>query len=305
MANILVVDDSTVDRHLVGGLLQEDLDWTIEYAADGAEALGKIELREPDLVVTDLVMPQLDGLELVTAVRGKHPLVPIILITSRGSEEIAVEALQRGAASYVSKRALGANLLDTVRRVLAVSSHRRSQSRLMECMTYSNSAFTLDNDSSLFGPLVTYLQEEVTQLGLCDETECTRIGVALEESLVNALYHGNLEVASELRERDDEAYGALVRQRRCETPYRDRRIYVEAALSRDQARVVVRDEGSGFDPSTLPDPTDPNNLERVSGRGVLLMRTFMDEVVYNDVGNSVTLTKRRNSNAAPVRCEDA
>jgi anti-sigma regulatory factor (Ser/Thr protein kinase) len=118
--------------------------------------------------------------------------------------------------------------------------------------------------------------------------------VALEEALANALYHGNLEVSSSLREDDDRAYYALVEQRVRESPYRDRRIHVEAKLSREQAVFVIRDEGCGFDPALLPDPTDPANLEKSSGRGVLLMRTFMDEVCYNNVGNQVTLCKRRN-----------
>ena len=167
-------------------------------------------------------------------------------------------------------------------------------------MTKSDSFFALDNDSALFGPLVSYLQEEVAQMGLCDETECTRVGVALEESLVNALYHGNLDVDSALRERDEDAYFSLVEERRNQPPYCDRRIHVEATLSHDEASVVVRDEGAGFDPSALPDPADPENLERVSGRGVLLMRTFMDEVVYNEQGNSVMLTKRRNADNKPL-----
>ena len=70
-----------------------------------------------------------------------------------------------------------------------------------------------------------------------------------------------------------------------------RRVYVEAHLSRTEARFIVRDEGSGFDPGTLPDPRDPENLLKVSGRGVLIMRTFMDEVRFNSNGNEVTLVK--------------
>ncbi len=54
---------------------------------------------------------------------------------------------------------------------------------------------------------------------------------------------------------------------------------------------VVRDQGLGFDLNTLPDPTDPANLEKASGRGVLLMRMLMDEVKNNRVGNAVTLVK--------------
>jgi anti-sigma regulatory factor (Ser/Thr protein kinase) len=60
-----------------------------------------------------------------------------------------------------------------------------------------------------------------------------------------------------------------------------------------QAIYTIRDDGPGFDPSSLPDPTDPANLDRPCGRGLLLMRTFMDNVIYNDRGNEVTLFKER------------
>jgi anti-sigma regulatory factor (Ser/Thr protein kinase) len=66
--------------------------------------------------------------------------------------------------------------------------------------------------------------------------------------------------------------------------------------SRDEALYVVRDEGPGFDPSILPDPTDPANLEKVSGRGLLLIRTFMDEIHHDDHGREITMVKRREAN---------
>ena len=66
-----------------------------------------------------------------------------------------------------------------------------------------------------------------------------------------------------------------------------------ATLTRDEATFLVRDEGLGFDPSTLPDPTDPANLGKVSGRGLLLIQTFMDHVEHNATGNQITMVKRR------------
>ncbi|MES1260202.1 MAG: ATP-binding protein, partial [Acidobacteriota bacterium] len=71
------------------------------------------------------------------------------------------------------------------------------------------------------------------------------------------------------------------------------RIFVSVKVTNTQAIYVVRDEGPGFDPTTLPDPTDPTNLDSPCGRGLLLMRTFMDNVIYNDKGNEVTLFKER------------
>ena len=292
MTSVLVVDDSSVDRSLVGGLLRKNPDLAVDYAINGAEALAKIERSPPELVISDLIMPELDGLELVAAVRSRFPLVPVILMTSKGSEEIAVQALQAGAASYVPKRRLAGQLVSTVDNVLAASTAQRGHTRLMGCLTRSHFSFVLGNDCTLFRPLIAYLQESAGHLGLGDPVERTRLGVAMEEALANALYHGNLEVCSALRD-DDRGYFNEVERRRHDSPFCDRQIHVEAELSREQARFVVRDEGNGFDPSTLPDPTDPENLEKSSGRGILLMRTFMDEVAFNEVGNEVRMLKRR------------
>ena len=106
MSKVLVVDDSAVDRKLVGGLLDNMPGMEIAYAIHGADALAKMEQVLPDIVVTDLLMPEVDGLQLVTIVRQTYPHVPVILMTSQGTEEIAVQSLQRGAASYVPKRVL-------------------------------------------------------------------------------------------------------------------------------------------------------------------------------------------------------
>jgi CheY-like chemotaxis protein/anti-sigma regulatory factor (Ser/Thr protein kinase) len=293
MPTILVVDDSPVDRVLAGGLLQKNTDWCIQYAAEGAGALAILERSPVDLVLTDLMMPVMDGFALVTAVRSRFPAVPVILMTSHGSEEIAVRALHEGAASYVPKRLLMQRLRATVAQVLAASHRHHGHRRLLGCMTRHRCAFALPSDPALLAPLVVYLQEIASQIGVCDATDCTRIGVAIEEALVNALHHGNLEVDSDPRCGHDEVYYRLIAQRCRQSPYAGRRIFAEADLTRDCAVFTVRDEGPGFDRTSVPDPLDADGLDRASGRGLLLMRTFMDEVTFNDAGNAVTMTKRR------------
>jgi CheY-like chemotaxis protein len=297
MTDLLIVDDSAVDRRFVEGLLEASPDWTVRFATNGVEALAVMEEAPPDLVVTDLIMPEMDGLQLVGAIRSRYPRVPVILITGEGSGDIAVAALRQGAAGFVPKQELANDLLDSVRNVLAISGDRARQARLIECMQRNECVFVIDNDVTLFPPLVGFLQENAMQIGLCDETGRVRIGIALEEALANAVYHGNLEIESSLREADAKRYEALLEERRRQLPYCHRRIHVKATFTRGEALFVIRDEGPGFDPSDLPDPTDPANLEKVTGRGVLLMRSFMDEVVYNSEGNEVTLHKRRERRA--------
>src|SRR5215475_10966078 len=103
MATILVVDDTAVDRFLAGALLEEVPGWRAAYAEDGRQALALLKGAVPDLVLTDLRMPEVNGLELVEVIRRDHPAVPVVLMTAHGSEDVAIRALRAGAASYVPK----------------------------------------------------------------------------------------------------------------------------------------------------------------------------------------------------------
>ena len=115
-------------------------------APDGQAALTLIESEHPDLVLTDLHMPGMNGLQLVAAVKDQFPLIPVILMTAKGSEEIAAEAMRKGAASYVPKRRLAEDLTRTVVRVLTAARENRVGAQLMHYMDSSEGHFTLHND---------------------------------------------------------------------------------------------------------------------------------------------------------------
>ncbi len=293
MTTILVVDDLVTDRLLAGGLLQKHGGWNVIFAVNGQDALQQLELHIPDIVLTDMMMPVMNGLELAEAVKREFPLIPVILMTSKGSEDVAVQALKRGASNYVSKRRLSQDLLEIVEQVLLVSKDQLSQARLLNRVTHSEFTVTLENDLTLLQQLVVYIQQQLKMLHIFAESERIRIGVALEEALLNAFYHGNLEVSSKLREDDYDEYYALAKSRCTQEPYSNRKIVVHCKFDPEAVCVTITDEGPGFDPSLLPDPRDPENLERPSGRGLLLMRTFLDEVEYNSKGNQVRMLKRR------------
>ncbi len=300
MTTILVVDDSAVDRRIVDGLLQKEGDWRIEFAENGSEALARMKDTVPDLVITDLQMPDMDGLELVAAARVHYPDVPVILMTAYGSEMLAVEALEQGAATYVPKSQLAERLPGTVEDILALARADRSYARLIDCLTRNEFTFLLHNDIELIDTLVDLVQHMVVSVGFCDFGRRLQIGVALKEALTNALYCGNLEVSLDRAraaggKSSEERRLSLAQQRRAQSPYRDRRIFVDVRLSGDEVRFVIRDQGTGFDVTAIPGTSYPDALDPNYGRGLSLMRTFMDEVSYNDVGNEVTMVKRRAS----------
>ena len=247
----------------------------------------------PDLIVTDLRMPHMGGLELVKRVKSQAPTIPVVVMTSVGSEQIAVEAIQAGAASYVPKANLQTHLVDTVEQVLKVSTARRQREQLLKYLQYNETTFALENDPALVPPLIAHLLVNLSRMDLCDDSTRTRVGMALQEALDNALYHGNLGLSSDLREQDMSAYYDEAGKRRTQSPYADRRIRITARESHNEVTYVVEDEGEGFDPDALPDPTSPEAMEKVHGRGLLLINSFMDDVSHNDKGNVITMVKRR------------
>src|SRR5262245_22389832 len=289
---VLIVDDSSMDRHLAGAIVQKMGGWQATFAGNGIEALEMLEKQRPDIVLTDMLMPEMDGLQLVQAIRSKYPLVPVILMTAHGSEDIAIQALQKGAASYVPKKSLARDLAETLEQILSTTKTRQQEARLLARLDSFESRFVLENDTSLIPPLVGHLEEDVNRLKLSDPSGLVLLGVALHEALTNAILHGNLDLSSELRESDEKEYYRLGVERRGQPPYADRRVFITARFTRDELTFVIRDEGEGFDPNTLPDPTDPANLGRVSGRGLLLIQTFMDRVQHNEKGNEITMIKR-------------
>jgi CheY-like chemotaxis protein len=296
MARILVAEDSRTEAQFIQGLL-EKAGFEVLHAADGREALQVIERTMPDLVVTDLQMPEMNGLELVGEVRRKHSFLPVILMTAHGSEDIAIEALRIGAASYVPKSKLSPRLVETIRQVLEAANLDRHRQDLLECLTYSDSGFVLANSPSLIPPLVRHLVEYTALMKLCDETGLIRLGMALDQALMNALYHGNLEISSAPGDRSGAGWTELAKSRSEQAPYRDRRIHVTVNLSHTEAVFVIRDEGPGFDSSQLPDPKDPANLESPTGRGLVLIRMFMNDVKHNAQGNEITIVMRRDEPA--------
>ena len=295
MTRILVVDDSSVERCLAGALLRSQPDFKILFADDGQSALERIRESRPEIVVTDLMMPRMNGLELVRRSRQEFPRIPVILMTAYGSESLAVDALHDGAASYVPKAKRAERLVETVRRVLARSKANQHAKPLSQCIGKLDATFYLENDPECIPPVVDYVQQLVGGLELSDEMERLRTGVALEEALVNALCHGNLELTTDdldgSRADGRSRLSDLVAQRRSQQPYCDRRIVLEIHVTNNSASFVIRDSGQGFDKISAFRSMEKGCFDNGNGRGVALMNMLMDEVTYNEEGNQLTLIK--------------
>ena len=150
----------------------------------------------------------------------------------------------------------------------AVIATREDETRAGEGI--SDILFELPSDLALLEPVTDYLIKRIEQAWFMPVDRCLSLALALREALVNAITHGNHYDPSKL-------------------------VRITAEVSRHEARFTVEDEGVGFNVNDVPHPRDPENLLKSSGRGVLLIRSVMDETKYNDRGNLLSMIKRRAS----------
>jgi len=236
-------------------------------------------------------MPEMNGLELVEAIKREYPSIPVILMTARGSEEIAAEALRKGAASYVPKARLGDQLRETVSRILAAAGHDRMQSRLMHSLEECRCRFRIRNDVALIEPLVAEFQAMLRCLPLGDESERLRVGVAIKHALLIAQHHGNCEIAVNGSHSDVEI-AALLEQRSHEPLYANRNLIVDAQISPSEATFTIAHEGPGIDVSGLPENLEAAASEHAWLAGFVFLPSVMDDVHYENGGRSIVLMKK-------------
>ena len=292
-SHILVVDDSPTQLRQIQFLLEKE-GFVVQSAMDGIQAIASIKETMPLLVVTDLQMPEMNGLELVASLKESIPSLPVILTTSQGSEEIASQALKEGAASYVPKRELNDTLIPVLQQVMAVNKATKAVPQVAQNAVESNITLEVTNDESQIPDIISRLELLMVELDLFDEGERMQIAMALDEALLNAMIHGNLEVSSELRQSDNGTpYVNMIAERKEQSPYRDRKVTIKLEATSEEITFTIRDDGPGFDAAALRDPTDPENIERAGGRGLLLINAFMDEVSHNEVGNEIRMLKRK------------
>jgi serine/threonine-protein kinase RsbW len=143
----------------------------------------------------------------------------------------------------------------------------------------SDYTLELPNDLRAIEAAVSYLVERSIDAGFDADRLRLNFRVSLSEALANAMLYGN--------GRDPAKH-----------------VRVEAHLSREEVVVRVTDQGRGFDPSTVPDPTLPANRSRPGGRGIFLIRNLMDSVEFNPQGNSITMVLRRRQRRPGRRVEE-
>ncbi len=253
-----------------------------------------------NLVVTDSSKAVMNDLRSRTSVRQCPRRLPVKMASKTRCDELSGSNLEQEGGGDLPATLIARDLERGSNPVISTFQHRHQGEHSLNPKWENELQFSLPSDRWQVRSAVSRLQDLFTSIGMFTEGDRERVGLALEECLLNAIIHGNLEVSSKLRESDDGSYDALIEERAGKSPFKDRRVDVVARSCDNAVEFTIRDEGSGFDVTSLPDPTDPEHITCVHGRGVLLMRSFMDEVRFNAKGNEVTLNKRKATSVACI-----
>jgi FixJ family two-component response regulator len=302
--SVLFVDDEADIRDSFAQRFAKQ--YQIRVAANGNEALPVLKGdHDITVVVTDIRMPGMTGLELIANAKGLDPDLGFIVISGHGDTDDVITAFRLGARNFLRKPYRFAELERAIdeegqrygqaREQRARLAEERGADRVLTRM--DGLTFDLPTRLEWVNPVTVRLISVFAAMGICNEETRFNVALGLVEILTNAVEHGNLGISGaekvKLKAQGENIYQTEVQRRMALPECAGRKVRVHATCDRNQATVQVTDEGNGFAFDDLPDPTDPENLFKPSGRGILLARTFLDKVEYQGHGNSVVLVKFR------------
>jgi CheY-like chemotaxis protein len=268
---VLVVEDSKTMQTFLQNLLKKE-DYDVVVAGDGDAGLKLFQqaliANNPfDIVMTDVVMPGMSGLEVLKQVKTLNHDTVVVVLTSDSNVETAIEALNSGANNFLHKPPDSEEILNVMWRA---TKHREIFIENEELNPYTERTIHIEIPSQLkfIKGIAHNIIADARLMGYDDRDLRDKIPVTIDEAVTNAIKHGN-----KFQE--------------------DKKVTIDVSINTDRIKMIVADEGPGFDVKSVPDPTNPSNFLKPSGRGILFMTIGMDEVRYNEKGNILTLTKYR------------
>lgn len=270
---VLIVDDDPSIHELVRAMLA-GTNWTSQSASSGKDALALLETNSYDVSLVDILMPGMDGLELLGQIRARYSQLPVIMITVKNTPDHVLESLRREAAAFISKPFSREALLNNLQNALSASIVRDDIKILSDkphwiSLQISCRLATADR-------LTQFIRELPSDL---DPDHREQIATAFRELLMNAVEHGG---------------------------HLDPEKTVDLSYIRTARTIVyyIRDPGEGFSMDTLAHAAVANTDDsmhhaelrqkmglRPGGFGILMTKSFADELIYSAKGNEVILIK--------------
>ena len=293
LPTILVVDDEEVIRITIQKKLSR-VGFNVISFEKGEDLLYYLKNADhnADLIITDIKLRKMDGIELLRRINSMDEPIPVLIISGHGNVEDANRALRYGASDYIRKPFDINDLTSSVRSILKRKFQKKLSENFAKYKQYDKSVLVIPNDGDLINTISFNYTKDLVAAGLFNYTTSENISLSLQEAVSNAMFHGNFEIDSSLRDSGGmKEFNNEIDKRKVLSPYKDRTVRLTYELTPDYVSYEIEDQGPGFNFQTLPDPRDPENFFKNSGRGLLIIRIHMDEVSWHDRGNIIRMKK--------------
>ena len=287
---ILVVDDEEMIRTIIKKFLLQFTD-DIICATNGKEALELYKKEKPMFVISDIVMPVMDGITFLEKVRQYDHAAKVILLTGFGTEKIIIKALRAGAINFLKKPIRIEEFITIVQKVIAIN-HDEKQKKINTASVFEESKKLIihnriDDISGAINQLL------LCATNVCQEMAITGLRTGLYEIIMNAIEHGNLNITFEEKSKalEQNSYISLLEQRINDSSYKNRKVTIDYKMYNNKLEYKIKDEGNGFDWEKITFEDDFESLSRPHGRGIIMTRFYFDEVNFNKSGSEVVLVK--------------
>ncbi|MBF0405977.1 MAG: response regulator [Candidatus Riflebacteria bacterium] len=292
MHKLLIVEDEPQLRSLFINAFKR-LNVSAVAVENGIEGLAAFESFNPDIVLTDIRMPKMSGLELLREIRIRSTRTIVVVMTALDSPELPLEALRMGASDFIRKPVILSELFQTLKKYLNFLENNTQQTKTLGKYIYREAIIEFPTRIDLVPRMVSKLIRGIS----IPENILLGVHLGLAELITNAIEHGNMgisydEKCSALKNDPMNGLEELYKSRLQLSETKRKKILVHFKMRKNVLQWKISDEGIGFDWESLPDPTSPENLLGLSGRGILLSRMQFDRLEYIGSGNTVKITKR-------------
>ncbi|MFO7868995.1 MAG: response regulator [Bacteroidales bacterium] len=287
---ILVVENDIVSRELFRVVLEKE-GYNCQFAEDGVEGLEIFNEFLPDLVISDIRMPRIDGISLLKRIRQVERNVIIIMVTAHGNEDVALEALESGANNYLKKPIDLTKFRTQIAQYKSILDKRIRKLDVSNLIQAQELQISIDSDMDYIPILAEFLTQKIKHV--FSPSELINIELGISELLLNAIEHGNYNISPEEKKEAliNNTLTKLYIERKETAIKNNKKIHITYSQNKEYCEWIVKDEGKGFDWRKISHAHTNPISTGLQGRGVFISKLQFDDVQFLGNGNVVSAKK--------------